>query len=206
MIPFAPMWTELKRIIKPRGAIVLFGSEPFTSALVMSNVEWFKYEWVWEKDRASGFLDAQTRPLKAHESIIVFADKEPLYIPQKTDGHARSNSTNKNGGRREMYREDINNVAYTGTTTRFPRSVQRFNTVNSAHKPVHPTQKPVALLEYLILTYTNPGDTVLDFTMGSGTTLLAAKNLGRRAIGIELEERYCEVAVRRLGQEVMELV
>lgn len=199
VIPFEPMWRELKRLIKPRGAIVLFGSQPFTSALVMSNPKWFRYEWIWEKDRAVGFLDAATRPLKAHENLLVFADGEPNYNPQKTTGHVPSNSTTRKGGKREMYRENIERVGYQSATIRFPRTVQKFNTVNSAHKPIHPTQKPLALLEYLVKTYTNEGDTVLDFTFGSGTTGHACGNLGRRFVGIEKDAGYFAVASERIA-------
>jgi site-specific DNA-methyltransferase (adenine-specific) len=198
VIPFAPMWAVVKRVLKPRGACVLFGSQPFTSALVMSNPDMFRYEWVWEKDRASGFLDAATRPLKAHENIIVFADSEPSYNPQKTTGHPATHRTNSTGGR-QLYRADITGRASGGQTDRFPRSIQKFNVVNSMHKPIHPTQKPLALLEYLVKTYTNEGETVLDFTMGSGTTGHACGNLGRRFVGIEKDANYFAIASERIA-------
>lgn len=198
VIPFDPMWAGIKRVLKPRGACVLFGSQPFTSALVMSNVGWFRYEWVWEKPSATGFLDAATRPLKAHESLIVFADAEPLYYPQKTKGHAPTHS-----GRRvstgAVYHGSVVARPYQGETDRYPRSVQKFNGLNSIHERLHPTQKPLALLEYLVRTYTNEGDTVLDFTMGSGTTGHACGNLGRRFVGIEKDKAYFDLASERIA-------
>lgn len=205
VIPFAPMWENIKRLITPRAAVVLFGSQPFTSALVMSNPKWFKYEWVWEKAVGTGHAAVNDRPLKTHENIVVFAGGAATYIPQKRAGQPyRATKGATPGESREFTTGSIRRGNSDGT--RYPRSVQRFNDAKYADIQQHPTQKPLDLLRYLILTYTNPGDLVLDFTMGSGTTLVAAKQLGRRAIGIELDERYCEIAALRLQQEVMELV
>jgi site-specific DNA-methyltransferase (adenine-specific) len=202
VIPFAPMWEGIRRVLKPRGACVLFGSQPFTSALVMSNVGWFKEEIIWEKDKATGFLDVRRKHLKAHENLLLFADGAYAYTPQMSDGHAPTNHTQ---GRRRGSKSPVYNGALGrdnpngGATIRYPRTVQRFNTVNSAHNPVHPTQKPLALLEYLVKTYTNEGDTVLDFTMGSGTTGHACGNLGRRFAGIEKDAGYYDIAAERIA-------
>lgn len=208
VIPFAPMWAELKRLIKPRGAIVLFGSQPFTSALVMSNVEWFKYSWVWHKSQATGHLDANRRPMKEHEDITVFSEGMSTYNPRisiKRPENIRP-FTGRAATTQQVYGTfDPDAPRTIPLDMTYPRSVLKLNNVIETDR-LHPTQKPLALLEYLIQTYTNPGGAVLDFTCGSGTTLRAAKNLNRRAIGIEIEERYCEIAARRLQQEVMDLV
>jgi site-specific DNA-methyltransferase (adenine-specific) len=201
VIPFAPMWVELKRLIRPRGAIVLFGSQPFTSALVMSNPGWFKYSWVWNKNNSAGFAAAEYRPFIITEDICVFGDGAVNYYPQMTRGEYRTKGYG--GAASDCY--GLKPIKGLKNDTYYPKNIIPITKINNDND-LHPTQKPLALLEYLILTYTDPGATVLDFTMGSGTTLRAAKNLGRRAIGIELEECYCEVAVRRLAQEVMEFV
>ena len=198
IIPFEPMWEQLRRIIKPNGAIVLFGSQPFTSALVMSNPKMFKYDWVWNKRMATGFLDAKKRPLKVHENILVFYEKLPKYNPIFTNGkpYTRPEPTKLFNG----YRQDLLKVATTNVSgKRYPKTIIDISNANQRGK-VHPTQKPVALLEYLIKTYTNEGETVLDFTMGSGSTGVAAKNLNRNFIGIELDEEYFEIAKKRIEE------
>ena len=200
VIPFAPMWGELRRLIRPRGAIALFGSQPFTSALVMSNPGWFRYEWVWDKRLPTGFLDAERKPLKRHENIIVFSDGRAEYRPIMRTGQLR----HKGSARRSDIYGRYERTAGKYDDQYYPTSILDFSGADRTDR--HPTQKPLALMEYLILTYTDSGACVLDFTMGSGTTLRAAKNLGRRAVGIELEEKYCSIAARRLQQEVMELV
>jgi DNA modification methylase len=204
-IEFAFMWHELKRLARARAAIVLFGSQPFTSALIGSNFELFKYELIWEKDKATGYLSANNAPLKAHENILVFSLTSPNYYPQKTTGHEPSNKSSKTKQAGNVYREYLMRQGG-GDTDRYPRTVQRYNTVNSAHGYLHPTQKPLALMEYLVRTYTNEGDTVLDFTSGSGTTLRACKNLGRRCVGIEMLEQYCEATVKRLAPAFEEAI
>jgi DNA modification methylase len=199
VIPFEPLWREYKRVCKPNAAIVLTASQPFTTALIASNFDAFKYTWVWEKDRPTGHLNAKKRPFVAHEDVVVFCASTPPYSPQmgesgpcnKSAKVERSATAQTYGTFREYQRG--------GGTTRYPRSVIKFNVVNSAHKPVHPTQKPVALMEYLIRTYTNAGDTVLDNTMGSGTTGVACVNTGRKFIGIERDEAYFAIAQRRIA-------
>lgn len=201
VIPFAPMWTQIKRLVKPRAAVVLFGSQPFTSALVMSNPGWFKYEWVWEKTNAVDFALATIRPRKMHENIAVFSQRTHAYYPQMIKGAPYTDKPRKRTNR--IHGSAMPNLGIANHGTRYPSSVQKVS--NGNNEGLHPTQKPLTLMQYLILTYTNPGDLVLDFTMGSGTTLVAAKHLGRRAIGIERELKYVEIAIDRLQQEVMQL-
>lgn len=199
VIPFEPMWEQLKRVTKNNGAIVLFGSQPFTSALVMSNVKMFKYEWVWEKNRHSSPLLAKKQPLRNYEDIVVFYTQQPLYQPQGTQvvDITMKNSSSAGGEIVNARRGDTSlKGEYKQTITNYPKQVIRFDVVNGA---IHGTQKPVALMEYLINTYTNEGETVLDFTMGSGTTGVACKNLNRNFIGIELDKNYFEIAKTRIG-------
>jgi len=196
VIPFEPMWAELKRIIKPNGAIVLFGAEPFSSLLRCSNIKDFKYDWVWEKSKATGFLNSKRQPLRAHEIISVFYSKPPTYTPQMTEGVAYNKGVRKEQTQNDVY-GSFDQVEVKSDGLRFPRSVQYFKTAES-EGGFHKTQKPVALLEYLIKTYTQEGETVLDFTCGSGSTLVAAKNTNRHAIGIELDETYFKIAQDRI--------
>jgi len=199
VIPFEPMWEQLKRIVKPNGAIVLMASQPFTSALVMSNVGMFKYEWIWEKTRGSNPYLARYQPLRCHESVLVFSEGAARYYPQKVDGEEYK--INKNSGGRVAKDTKTNNKEFVGAINsgRFPRSVQTLKNASS-EMGLHPTQKPVALMEYLIRTYTNAGETVLDFSMGSGTTGVACKNLGRSFIGIEMGADYFAVASARIAE------
>ncbi len=199
VIPFDPMWSELKRLIKPNGAIVLTASQPFTSALIMSNPKMFKYCWVWDKNKGSGHLNSKKRPLVYHEDIVVFYQKQCTYNPQMTVGHRPGNYAN-NRGTSEVYNKH-KSTEYGGQTERHPRSIQKIKVVNndgSGDGKFHSTQKPVALMEYLIKTYTNQGEMVLDFTMGSGTTGVACVNLDRDFIGIEKDEEYFEIAENRI--------
>lgn len=174
------MWLQLKRIIKPGGAIVMTAAQPFTTTLISSNMKMFKYCWVWHKNRATNFPNAKRRPLTAHEDIVVFFDGAMSYNPQKTTGHKPTNSA-KGASQGTIYHGENIRDYKGGDTTRYPRTVIEFN----CERGLHPTQKPVPLMEYLIKTYTNEGDTVIDFTMGSGTAGVAAKNLNRNFIGIE---------------------
>jgi site-specific DNA-methyltransferase (adenine-specific) len=198
VIPFEPLWEHYRRIIKPNGAIALFANEPFTSALVMSAPKLFRHEWIWHKNRATGHLDAKRRPMRAHESILVFGIKSPRYFPQKTTGHKPGNIATRRTNNRIWGKETGENT-WGGTTERYPRSVQEFACVNN-DDPIrtHPTQKPVALLEFLIRTYTLPGETVLDNCMGSGSTGAACKTTGRNFIGIEKDPIHFITATRRL--------
>ena len=198
VIPFEPMWNELKRIIKPNGAIVLFGSEPFSSLLRCSNLKMFKYDWIWEKSKATGFLNSKKQPLRAHEIISVFYSKPPTYTPQMTEGVAYNKGVRKEQTRNDVY-GSFDQVEVKSDGLRFPRSVQYFKTAES-EGGYHKTQKPVALLEYLIKTYTQENETVLDFTMGSGSTIVAAINTKRKSIGIEMDEGYFDVAVKRIEE------
>ena len=186
VIPFDEMWERLNRLIKPNGAIVLFGSEPFSSALRMSNIKKYKYDWLWNK-RPVNFLNAKRQPLREVENIMVFNSK--IYNPQgliyKEQINKRSNSTETNS------KHGLSNKSY---YTNYPKQILRF----IGERGLHPTQKPVALLEYLIKTYTNEGELALDFTMGSGSTGVACINTNRKFIGIELNENYFNIAKGRL--------
>ena len=196
VIPFESMWEQLKRIIKPNGAIVLFGAEPFSSLLRCSNIKDFKYDWVWEKSKATGFLNSKRQPLRAHEIISVFYSKPPTYTPQMTEGVAYNKGVRKEQTQNDVY-GSFNQVEVKSDGLRFPRSVQYFKTAES-EGGFHKTQKPVALLEYLIKTYTSEGETVLDFTMGSGSTGVACANTNRDFIGIELDQGYFDIAKQRI--------
>lgn len=196
VIPFEPMWAELKRIIKPNGAIVLFGAEPFSSLLRCSNIKDFKYDWIWEKSKATGFLNSKRQPLRAHEIISVFYSKPPTYTPQMTEGVAYNKGVRKEQTHNDVY-GSFDQVEVKSDGLRFPRSVQYFKTAES-EGGFHKTQKPVALLEYLIKTYTQENETVLDFTAGSFSTGVACLNTNRKFIGVEMSELYFNIAKDRL--------
>jgi len=200
VIPFEPMWAQLKRITKPSGAIVLMASQPFTSALVMSNVGMFRYDLKWIKTQATGFYNANRMPLRAHEDIIVFYQSLPSYNPQKTAGEPY---VQKRGSASEVYQGKDLSVTVNETGMRHPLSWRVFQ--RDADK-THPTQKPVALMEYLIRTYTNPGETVLDFTCGSGTTGVACVNTSRKFIGIERDPDYFAAASARIQKAQVDAI
>lgn len=198
IIPFEPLWKQYERIIKDNGAIVLTSSQPFTSALVMSNPEYFKYSWIWEKQKATGFLDSKKRPLKAHEDVLVFSKKSTMYHPQMTAGVPYDKGfrrTNADGSQGAVYGLFKGKKIINKTGSRYPRSVFKFKTEHG----LHPTQKPLALFEYLIKTYTKEGDLVLDNCAGSGTTGVACVNLKRNFILIEKEDTYIEIIKNRLS-------
>ncbi|AUR82468.1 DNA methylase [Vibrio phage 1.024.O._10N.261.45.F8] len=192
------MWQELKRIIKPRGVIILTAAQPFTSVLTCSNLKMFKYDLVWEKPNATGFLNAKKMPLRAHESALVFYNKLPTYNPQMTHGHERKKTKRKTVNS-ECYGKAFNLSEY-DSTSRYPRSVQKFSS-DKQKGSFHPTQKPVEFMEWLIKSYTNEGDVVLDFCMGSGTTGVAAIRNGREFAGIERDAVYFDIAKQRIEQE-----
>lgn len=198
IIDFNLMWKQLKRVIKSNGAILIFGQNPFTSSLIMSNPKLYRYCWIWEKTEATGHLNAKKMPMKSHENISVFYKKLPTYNPQKTDGHVRKTAINVDRSKiqSELYGEEKGITSY-DSTERFPRSILKFSTDKQKNN-LHPTQKPVKLLEYFIRTYTDENQTVLDFTMGSGSTGVACKNLNRNFIGIEKDGKYFQIAKERI--------
>lgn len=205
VIPFEPMWKELKRITKDNGAICLFGSEPFSSALRMSNIKMFKYDWVWRKNRPANINCGKIRPMKYTEDIIVFCNgKKENYYPQMLERTESGKKRAKGKLTRKAFTGEHNSTKSVidphaklaeNPDKVFPRDILEFSRLN---KTVHPTQKPVALLEYLIKTYTLEGETVLDFTMGSGSTGVACKNLNRNFIGIEKDKEYFRIAIQRI--------
>lgn len=201
VIPFGPMWEQLNRIIKPNGAIVLFSTQPFTTALISSNMKDFRYSLIWDKIRAAGFLNANRMPLKQHEDINIFYKAQPTYNPQKYIDKPYD-KTKYNGNKLDK------NVlgAYTSQSSknegeRFPKSILTFSQNWRRQDQIHPTQKPVELLEYLIKTYTQENELVLDFTMGSGSTGVACLRTGRKFIGIEKDEKYFSIAEKRITEE-----
>lgn len=195
IIPLEPMWEQLKRIIKPNGAIVMTAAQPFTSVLVCSNLKMFKYEWVWVKTNCTGFANAKKQPLRQSESVLVFYKSQPTYNPQGITSLKSPKKRTKETGD-VMGRTGFKD-GYEQTVTNYPKNVLN---VQSERGTVHPTQKPVALMEYLVHTYTNEGETVLDFTMGSGTTGVACGNTGRKFIGIELDRDYYHIARKRIAE------
>lgn len=211
VIPLKPMWKQINKIIKPNAAIVLTASQPFTSALVMSNPKMFKYEWIWEKAVGSNFTALKYQPMKEHESIIVFSKKTHNYYPifelRKGNGTNRTKQKfNKSQTTTGETSGCLKNIDRTGRygELRNPSSIQFFNNREKS-RGLHPTQKPTAMMEYFISTYTLPADIVLDFCIGSGTTAIACEKLNRRWIGIEIEEKYCEITKKGIINETRQL-
>ena len=194
VIPFDEMWERLNKLIKPNGAIVLFGSEPFSSQLRVSNIKNFKYDWIWEKPQGANFMLVKRQPYKVHEVISVF--NKHTYIPQMEEGKPYISGKGTSGD----ITGNVIKVQTKNEGTRYPRSVQRFS-MNKT-KSFHPTQKPVSLLMYLVRTYTNENEVVLDFTMGSGSTGVACILTERKFIGIELDGKYFEISKSRLNEAV----
>lgn len=209
VIPFEPLWTQYRRLVKPRGAIALTASQPFTSALVTSNYDWFRYAWAWVKNSPGGFAQAKNKPMSKHEDVLIFSsgktghvsqcENRMNYFPQGLQpcGKTMKNTHGEKGrdsafGKRKIVRE-----SYVQEFTGYPDTILQFDVQRDG---IHPTQKPVALMEYLIKTYTNAGDVVLDNCMGSGTTGVACVNTGRRFIGIEREPKYFAIAARRIAE------
>lgn len=201
IIPLDKLWEHYSRIIKDNGAILLFAQTPFDKILGCSNLKWLRYEWIWEKTQATGHLNANKMPMKAHENILVFYKKLPKYNPQKTEGHNPVNTYTKyiaTQNNTEIYGKTGKELKGGKNTDRYPRSIQIFSSDKQKSK-LHPTQKPIALCEYLIKTYTNENDLVLDNCMGSGTSGVACKNLNRNFIGIEIDGKHYETAKKRLS-------
>ena len=197
IIPFEPLWKEYKRLIKDNGAIVLTASQPFTSALVMSNPDMFRYDWVWEKSYSTGFMNANKMPLKNTENVLVFYKNLPVYNPQ---GRVKVD-------KKQVRKRDKETTIYADMGLRDGEYIQEYSNypkqiIKTFYKEqtMHPTQKPVALFEYLIKTYTNKGETVLDNCIGSGTTAIACINTNRNFIGIEKEEKYVGIARKRIAE------
>lgn len=204
IIPLEEMWERLKLIRKPTTPIILFGAEPFSSSLRLSNIKEYKYDWKWEKTQATGFFNAKKQPMRCIEDICVFYQKQCLYNPQKTEGHKPVNSYTKyldTVNKTEVYGKSTKELSGGGNTDRFPRQLLTYSSDKQTCY-LHPTQKPLALMEYLVKTYTDEGDTVLDFTMGSGTTGVACKKLNRNFIGIELDEKYFKIAKERIENNI----
>ena len=206
VINFILMWEQLNRIIKPNGAMLLFGSEPFSSSLRMSNIENYKYDWIWEKSMPSGMGNSSFMPMKYHETISVFVNEgKPTYnkiMMERSDaGKVRAKTPIQSKSESNQYKKADQEPKQYSVNKVNPKSILKFNSVSNAPKgnKLHPTQKPVELMEYLVKTYTNENETVLDFTMGSGTTMLACKNLNRNGIGIEKEEKYFKIAQKRIN-------
>ncbi len=203
VIPFEPLWAEYRRATKPSAAIVLTASQPFTSALGASNLKDLQYQWYWVKTRATGHLNAKKRPMKSVEDILVFYSKQPTYNPQglvhspRKVMNSKSDSLRGKGNETSTVSGGIRHEEYTQEFTNYPRQHLE---IQSEGGTVHPTQKPVALMEYLIKTYTNEGQVVLDNTMGSGTTGVACMNTGRKFIGIEMDEGYFKIAQQRIEE------
>ena len=214
IIPFEPLWEQYKRIIKDNGAIVLTASQPFTSALVMSNTNMFRYEWIWHKNFSGGFILAKKQPMKYHENILVFYKNQSTYNPQFEEYADSVKKRFKEGDTSPigMTKNNVSNIKCVKRVISFkkgkyPSTVQKIKGVGNANSEhLHPTQKPVALFEYLIKTYTNEGDLVLDNCAGSGTTGVACKNTNRNFILIEQDEKYCDIIKERVNCEIIKLL
>ena len=193
------LWHHYERVIKDNGAIVLTASQPFTSLLITSNLSLFKYCWEWEKSKATGFLNSKKRPLVAHEDVCVFYKVQPNYYPHMTSGSAYDKGVRKKQTDDDVYGK-FEQKQIKSDGLRYPRSVQYFKTAESEGETFHKTQKPVAMFEYFIRTYTNEGDVVLDNCIGSGTTAIASLNTGRNFIGIEKDEQYHKIACERVQE------
>lgn len=199
IIPFEPMWSQINRVIKDNGAILLFSSQPFTSALIMSNPKMFKYEWIWHKTHPKGHLNAKKMPMRAHENIEVFYKKPPTYNPQMTHGHkrkvAKTNYIREADGD-SCYGREVRNTSY-NSTDRYPLDIQIFSNADQSNK-IHNTQKPVELYRYFMRTYTNEGETVLDFSAGSMTCAIAGIDENRKVICIEKDEKIFGLGKNRV--------
>ena len=196
VIPLEALWQEYNRVAKQNAAMIFTASQPFTSVLINSNIKNFKYCWIWEKSKATGYLNAKKMPMRAHEDVCVFYRKPPVYNPQMW----QSTPYNKGQAHRptDVYGKQVSVLVKNDSGLRYPRTVQYFKTAESEGKVLHPTQKPIALMQYLIETYSNEGDLVLDNTMGAGTTGVAAISTKRKFVGMELDEEYFNLAKKRI--------
>lgn len=199
VIDLNKLWNQYERIIKDNGAIVLFSQAPFDKVLATSNIKLFKYEWIWEKSKATGFLNSKKMPLKAHENLLVFYKNLPTYNPQFTYGETYNKGIRKQQDQDDTYGEYKQVLIKNDDGKRYPRDVLYFKTAESEGKTYHKTQKPLTLCEYMIKTYTNEGDIVLDNACGSGTTCVAAINTNRSYIGFETESKYYEITLDRIN-------
>jgi DNA modification methylase len=201
VIPFDKLWLQYERIIKSNGAIVLTASQPFTSNLVMSNLKLFRYSLVWEKSKSTGYLNSKKMPMRSHEDILIFYKNLPTYNPQMVEGSPYDKGVAHRPT--EVYREQKGEIHVKNDNgLRYPRSVQYFKTAESEGKVYHPTQKPIKLMEWLIKTYSNEDDIILDNCIGAGTTAIAAIRTNRRYIGIELDEKYFNITQQRVNEEI----
>ena len=211
IIPFDPLWKQYKRILKPKGVVVLTSQPPFDKVLACSNLEMFRYEWIWEKNKATGYLNAKKMPMKCHENVLVFYSSLPKYNPQMTYGHKPMNAVSRkeyiNTGEKRNYNfVKMSKGNPGGSTQRYPRDVLKIPVINNDNPlKIHPTQKPVELMEYFIKTYTDVGDIVLDNCMGSGSTCISCINTDRRYIGIEKDEKYFKYAENWINKEKQNL-
>ena len=198
IIPFEPLWEQYKRIIKDNGAIVLFATQPFTTKIISSNLKEYRYNWYWKKNNVTGGVFAKVQPMRCIEDICVFYKKKPTYNPQGIVKLDKSRLEIHKGNENSVYRISKNDTKHETFYTNYPKNVLEFKNDNMNKDRLHPTQKPVPLLEYLIKTYTNPGETVLDNCMGSGSTGVACINTGRKFIGIEMDDGYFDIAKSRI--------
>ena len=196
IIPLVPMWKQLKRVAKRNAAIILTAQTPFDKVLGASNLPMLRYEWIWEKTSATGHFNSGKMPMKAHENILVFYDKLPTYHPQKTTGHVRKTAHKRVTLNCDVYGDNTSAANY-DSTERYPRSVQLFSS-DKQKSNLHPTQKPLSLMEYFIQTYSNPGEVVLDFADGSKTTGVGCVNLGRKYIGIDDKRKFFDIGCERI--------
>lgn len=199
ILPFEKMWNEYNRVIKDNGAIVLTAVKPFSAMLIMSNPKMYRYDYIWKKNKSTGFLNAKKMPLRQHEEALVFYKKLPTYNPQKTTGHKPANSYTKHTSDGSNYGSTKIGITGGGQTDRYPTSILDVKVLNNDHPDkFHPTQKPVELFEHFIKTYTNEGDVVLDNCMGSGTTAVACLKTGRNYIGFEMDKSYYDLSLERI--------
>lgn len=203
ILPLDKLWNEYKRVLKDSGCVVLFGNQPFTTDLIYSNKKWFKYEIIWDKGRASGHLNAKIMPLRKHDNILIFAKKKTTYNPQFTNGDAYTRTSKSETCRGNYGKHEDSTIVNDGY--RYPTTIF-YEPIGRQQNKTHPTEKPIGLLEMLVKTYTNEGDMVLDNTMGSGTTGVACVNTNRNFIGIEMDDKYFDIAKNRIKDAELKII